>query len=123
MEVLAYLVGWTVEYDLASIRLHDPEISDEEQVEVEAQLTTIRDRIALFTSVGSHAASRLICDLFPDNPIYRQNFETERRYADRRVPPGPWHAWLRQMGFTRTAVDHILVLAAQSHLTKAEPSI
>jgi hypothetical protein len=59
----------------------------------------------------------MIGDLFPNNPIYQQNLSSEIRYSDRRIPPGSWHDWLRQLGFSRTAVDHIMVLAARGNPT------
>lgn len=113
MEVLAYLVGWTVEYDLTLAQQFDAKISQEQRARNESVLATIRARLASFTGAESRRTSRMICDLFPDNLIYKQNFKTELRYPDQRIPPGTWHSWLRQMGFSRSAVDHIMVLAEQ----------
>ena len=117
MEVLAYLVGWTVEYDFISARQLETIISGERRAEVETVLKAIRDRLASFTRTEPHTATRMISDLFPNNPIYQQNLSSEDRYPDRRIPPGSWHDWLRQLGFSRAAVDHIMVLAAQGNPT------
>jgi hypothetical protein len=108
MEMLAYLVGWTVEYDLLSSGL-----LAEKGPEAGSRLATIRRHLAVSTGVEAGKISRLISDQFPNNSIYRQNRRTENRYTDRRVPPGSWHYWLRQLGFSRQAVDHIMFLAAQ----------
>ena len=113
MEVIAYLVGWTVEYDFTLARRSYSLISPEQQASDDHVLTNIRDRLAKFTGPDVHNTSRKVVDLFPKNPIYRRNFQVESRYPDRRIPPGTWHSWLRQMGFSRSAVDHIMVLAAR----------
>ena len=117
MEVLAYLVGWTVEYDLISARLLETTISGERRAEGETVLKVIRDRLASFTRTEPRTATRMIGALFPNNPIYQQNLLSESRYPDRRIPPGSWHDWLRQLGFSRAAVDHIMVLAARGNPT------
>ena len=120
MEVLAYLIGWTIEYDLTMAQQLDAYISQEQRARNESVLATIRERLAGFTGTEARRTSRMICDLFPDNPIYKQNFKTELRYADQRIPPGTWHSWLRQMGFSRTAVDHIMVLAEQGKKSRSD---
>lgn len=113
MEMISYLVGWTVEYDftLAGMLHADPSL--EQDTEQERTLKTIRKRLAAFTDSDPRDASRKILELFPKNIIYQQNFRTESRYPDRRIPPGTWHSWLSQMGFSRLAIDHIMVLAAR----------
>jgi hypothetical protein len=108
MELLAYLVGWTVEYDLLSVGQFA-----EKGLESDPRQATIRRHLALFTIADAPKIGRLISDQFPNNSIYRQNRITESRYPDQRVPPGSWHSWLRQLGFSRSAVDHIMILAAQ----------
>ena len=117
MEVLAYLVGWTVEYDLISAKLLETTISGERRAEGEAVLKAIRDRLASFTWTEPRTATWMIGALFPNNPIYQQNLSSESRYPDRRIAPGSWHDWLRQLGFSRAAVDHIMVLAARGNPT------
>jgi len=116
MEVIAFLVGWTVEYDFTLARLHSsPNFTAGKTVDGN-KLASIRDRLALLSRSEAHKASRMITELFPENPIYRHNLKAEDRYPDRRIPPGTWHTWLRQMGFSRGAVDHIMVLAAQGKI-------
>ena len=122
MEVIAYLVGWTVEYDFTLAKRTQIHISPGQKARDDRVLATIRDRLALFTGSEERKASWLITDLFPDNPIYKQNYQVERRYPDRRIPPGAWPSWLRQMGFSRAAVDHIMVLAAQGQRSSSASS-
>jgi hypothetical protein len=115
MEVISYLVGWTVEYDLTAARIGSAGRSVGENARDERTLVTIRDRLATLTGPDPSNACRLVVKLFPNNAVYRQNFEVESRAHDRRIPPGSWHSWLRQMGFSRQAVDHIMILASQGH--------
>lgn len=113
MEVIAYLVGWTVQYDFTLARRSHPKISPERQASDDRLLTSIPDRLATLTGPDPRNACRLLLKLFPENSVYRQNFQVESRFPDGRIPPGPWHSWLRQMGFSRLAVDHIMILAAR----------
>lgn len=116
MELLAYLVSWTVEYDLLSSGLYA-----EKGPEVDSRLATIRRQLAVYTGVEASKIGRLISDQFPEDSIYRRNIKTESRYGDRRVPPGSWHYWLRQLGFSRQAVDHIMILAARGQFEVNTP--
>ena len=59
----------------------------------------------------------------PDEPVILNNrYRLEDRLADGRIPNGPWHTWLLEMGFTRQAVDHIMVVAAQGHAEHIDPA-
>lgn len=113
MELISYLVGWTVEYDFTLAGMLHADLSLKKDTEQERTLKTIRKRLAAFTDSDPQNTSRKILELFPENKIYQQNFQTESRYTDHRIPPGPWHSWLSQMGFSRLAIDHIMVLAAR----------
>ena len=115
MEVLSYLVGWTVEYDFILARSSAPERSSQQHARDERTLGTIRDRLATLTGPDPRNACRLMLKLFPNNAVYRQNFQVENRTPDGRIPPGSWHSWLRQMGFSSQAVDHIMILASRGH--------
>ena len=111
MEVIAYLVDFTVEYDFTAARSLSPDRSAEQHAEDENILASIRNNLATLTGPDPRNSCRLVLKLFPDNAIYHQNFEVEKRIPDGRIPPGSWHYWLRQMGFSRPAIDHIMVLA------------
>jgi hypothetical protein len=113
MEVLAYLVGWTVEHDLIASQGASPDISEARRVQAQGVVKNIRDRLATLSGPDARNASRLVLKTFPDNAIYRKNYARENRLPDGRIPPGPWHDWLRQLGFSRQSVDHIMILATQ----------
>lgn len=113
MEVISYLVGWTVEYDFTLARMSSPGRTPGQQPRDERTLATIRDRLATLTGPDPRNACRLLLKLFPKNAVYRQNYRVESRSPDGRIPPGSWHNWLRQMGFSRPAIDHIMALASR----------
>ncbi|MFN2263154.1 MAG: hypothetical protein ACK2UM_02740 [Anaerolineales bacterium] len=113
MEVIAYLVGWTVEYDFTLASKNSLQNLNVQKSIDNNALASIRNRLALLSKSEAHRTSKIITELFPENAIYRQNMKAENRYPDRRVPPGNWHIWLRQMGFSRGTIDHIMVLASQ----------
>jgi len=113
MEVIAYLVGFTVEHDFTAARSLSPDRTSDQLREDENSLATFRDHLATLTGPDPRNSCRLVLKLFPENAIYRQNFEVEKRTPDGRIPPGSWHYWLRQMGFSRSAVDHIMILASR----------
>ncbi len=111
MEVIAYIVGFTVEYDLIAAQRLSPQRSSEQLAEDKKTLKSIQNHLATFTSTNPRNACRLVLKLFPENQIYRQNYEVEERTPDGRIPPGSWHQWFRELGFTRQAVDHVMILA------------
>jgi hypothetical protein len=115
MEVIAYTVGFTVEHDLIAAQRFSSERSRDLLTEDENKLTRIRDHLATLTDPDPRNACRLVLKLFPENEIYRQNYELEERTPDGRIPPGSWHLWFRQLGFSRLAVDHVMILAARGH--------
>jgi hypothetical protein len=45
----------------------------------------------------------------------------ENRLSDGRIPSGSWHYWLRQLGFSLQAIDHIMVLASQGQEEWIDP--
>lgn len=116
MEVVAYLVGWSVEYDLLAASLDSPDLSAGQKEWTRQALRSIRDRLATLAGPDTRNATRLVLKSFPDNAVYRANYRLENSLPDGRIPPRPWHDWLLEMGFDRAAVDHILVLAAQGNV-------
>ncbi len=113
MEVLSYIVGWTVEYDFTSARMGTESRTSEQDARDERTLTTIRNRLATLTGDDPRNACRLVVKLFSSNSVYRQNLKIESRAPDGRIPPGSWHSWMRQMGYSRQSIDHILILASR----------
>lgn len=122
MEVIAYLVGWTVEYDLLAVWAANQGLSQETQENYRRKLAAIRQRLATLAAVDARNATRLVVKTFSDNTVYRKNYLLENRLPDGRIPPGGWPTWLRQMGFSRTTVDHIFMIAAQSKVVFIDPT-
>lgn len=116
MEVLAYLVGWTVEHDLRVGEMKQGHLSQTEGEHSLRIVKTLRDRIATLAGPDPRNACRLVLKTYPDNPIYRRNYLRESRLPDGRIPGGPWHTWLREIGFSRSAVDHMMIVAAQGRI-------
>jgi hypothetical protein len=124
MEVLAYLVGWTVEHDLiVSEAASSQELTEARRAQTQGVVRSLRDRLATLAGPDTRNACRLVLRTFPDNAIYRKNYTRESRLPDGRIPPGHWHEWLRQLGFSRQAVDHIMVLAAQGKVEIIDASL
>ena len=123
MEVLAYLVGWSVEHDLTAAQAASPGLSAAAQERYRRILKSIQDRLATLAGADVQNAARLVLKTYPDNAVYRKNYRLESRLRDGRVPPGSWHAWLRQLGFSSATVDHILLLAAQGQVELIDPAL
>jgi hypothetical protein len=122
MEVLAYLVGWSVEHDLNAARLADRDLSEKRREQARAVMKSLQDKLATLSGSDARNASRLVLKTYPDNAIYRKNYARENRLPDGRIPPGPWHEWLRQLGFSRRSVDHIMILATQGKGELIDPA-
>lgn len=122
MEVVAYLVGWTVEYDLTTARLASPDLSPEAQEQTRRTLRSIKNRLATLAGRDVRNATRLVLKTFPTNAVYRNNYRLENRLPDGRIPSGGWYDWLLEMGFSRRSVDHIMVIAAQGHAEQIDPA-
>jgi len=122
MEVIAYLVGWTVEHDLIAVRAANPGLSQDTQEDYQRNLAAIRQRLATLAAADAHNATRLVVKTYSDNAVYRKNYRLENRLPDGRIPSGGWTSWLRQMGFSRKCVDHIFNTAAQSKAVFIDPT-
>jgi hypothetical protein len=121
MEVVAYLIGWTIEYDLIAARLAAPDLTPEMQERTRSALQSLKNRLATLAGRDVRNATRLVIKTFPDNRVYRNNYRLENRLSDGRIPSGGWYDWLLEMGFSRRAVDHIMVIAAQGHAEHIDP--
>lgn len=94
MEVLAYIVGWTVQIDLRAAGSPQP-----------PPLGILADHLATLTHPDARNAGRYVLSLFPDNTVYRQNYRLESATDDGRVPAGGWRHWLGRCGFGVAALD------------------
>ena len=99
MEVAAYIVGASVEWDL----LHGLGRSTQRQ----------SDWLAALTRTTPRDAGRAVVDHFPKNRIYRWTYRTEAKRPDRRIPPGDWADWLGAVGIDAHTLEHIRNQAAQ----------
>lgn len=120
MEVLAYLVGWTVEHDLLLHQINQGHLSQSDRERTWQVVKTLRDRISTLAGPDVRNAIRLVLRTYPDNPIYHRNYSRESRLPDGRIPGGPWHTWLRQIGFSIKAADHIMIVAAQGKIERID---
>lgn len=108
MEVLAYIVGSSVELDLLrSSGASAPR--------------PLLDGLATLSGGDAGNAARYVVKSFSSNSIYRRNHRVEARSSQGRIPSGGWAYWLGQMGFGRTCLGHIRGQAALGSLQSVEP--
>ena len=94
MEVVAYIVGSSVELDLL------PESAT-------AKIRALSDWLATVAAEDAHNATRAVVKRYNSNPIYRQNYRVEAKTPGRRIPSKPWEHWLQSMGFEEHTINHI----------------
>ena len=109
MEVLAYTVGETVEYDLLKEKEATVGLLPFEQVRVHA----IEDNLATFTDPDAWNATRYVVSTHRGAVVYERNYVVELAVDDHRIPDGGWDLWLTKIGFSSDAVDHIRDIASQ----------
>jgi len=116
MEVVSNIVGLTVEYDVRFA--DDPK---------DPGLAGILDNLATYADADALNATRFLIRESWDvnnaeaNAIYRANYAHEFTVADHRIPAGGWDSWLKQMGFSDAAVQHIQALASQGTAEYVDP--
>jgi len=108
MEVLAYLIGASVELDL-----------------LEAKGTSagqrLLDDLATFAGEDAPNAARYVAKRFPSNPTYSKNDRVEATVPDRRIPAGGWPHWLGRLGWSAAVVERIRAQATRGHPQRAGP--
>ena len=107
MEVLSYIAGEAVEYDLLMEKDATGSLSLAEEVRVQ----TIENDLATFTGPDAPNATRYVVFTYNQNPIYRGSYVLELGLSDHRIPDGDWDHWFMQMGFSAEAVEHIRKIA------------
>ena len=118
MEVLAYIVGETVEYDLLS------QIPEASRTAIEAnRITQIQNHLATLTDSDALNATRYIVKEYNYVNVYKQNYVTEVSLSDHRIPPGCWDYWLKEVGFSDNAINHIQSIAALGTSEHIDPNL
>jgi hypothetical protein len=108
MEVLAYLIGASVELDLLKAK----------GMQIGQRLL---DDLATFAADDAANAARYVAKRFPTNSTYRKNVREEARSSDRRIPAGGWPHWLQRLGYSAAVVQRVREQAARGNPQRAEP--
>ena len=103
MEVLAYIVGDTIEYDLLLQKSSVVALSAVEN----QRLINIQNDLATLTDPDAWSAAQSIAVKFQNCDVYLDNYVIEYALPDHRIPPGGWEHWLRELGFSDASIDHI----------------
>ena len=98
MEVLAYIVGTSIEIDLL------PEQEGGKARQLSDWLATMAGEDAL-------NATRAVVKRYKNNSIYRQNYRVEARTPGHRMPSQQWTHWLGVIGLEDQTIEHIRNLA------------
>ena len=112
MEVLAYIVGWTIEHDLESNRLNSPRISTSTKNRIKKKLEDLENKLATLTGPDVHNAKRFIVWKYKDNFFYKQNYRKEALTPGGRIPAGGWRKSLKEIDFKEPALRHIKDIAS-----------
>ncbi len=112
MEVVAYIVGETVEYDMLQAKLSAGGLLGPDLSEIEAQLLRIEKDLATYTSADGLNANRYMLVSHPDTPIYQLNHVMESLIPGNRIPPGGWEQFMRDIDFTDVEIDHVEAIAS-----------
>ncbi len=99
MEVVAYIVGATVEIDLLP----------ENQA---ARIQRLSDWLATVAGEDAPNATRAVVKRYQNNSIYRQNYRVESRVPGLRIPTEHWAHWLGVLGFEANTIENIRQLSA-----------
>lgn len=121
MEVLAYIVGWTIEYDLIEYNLKTSDLSEGERAKYQSRKGKIENDLATLTRTDEHNANRRILEKFHKNWFYRQNYRKEYTTDDGRIPYGGWDTWLINLDISREAVDHIKQITSRGNPNDIDP--
>jgi len=98
MEVVAYIVGASVEIDLL------PENQG-------AWIRRLSDWLATVAGEDASNATRAVVKRYRNNSIYRQNYRVESRVPGLRIPTEHWGHWLGVLGFEANTIEHIRQLS------------
>jgi hypothetical protein len=111
MEVLAYIVGDTIEYDLLLQKSTVVVLTVDEL----DRLREIEDTLATLTDPDAWSAAQSIAADHQNCEVYLNNFVLENSLPDHRIPPGGWQHWLRETGFSDASIDYIETISARGN--------
>ena len=111
MEVISNIVGLSVEYDILS-----------QTNPTAARLDVIEGSLATYTDADALNATRYLVKSENNVEVYRDNYVLEFGISDHRIPAGGWDHWLKKMGFTETAIQHIRDIASQGAAVYVDPA-
>ena len=117
MEVMSYIVGEAVEYDLLS--QIPPAALTLREVD---RLAAIEDNLATYTDPDSANAARYMLTTHPGAEVYRANYVHELGVSDGRIPAGGWDHWLKEMGFSEAATQRIQDIASRGTVQQIDPA-
>jgi hypothetical protein len=55
--------------------------------------------------------------------VYKTNYTVEMGVSDHRIPDGGWDHWLREMGFSDEAINHIADIASTGTVEHVDPNL
>ena len=116
MEVLAYIVGDTVEYDMLA-QIPSPSRSDI------MRMDKLANDIATLTNDDVLNATRYIVRKYNYVDVYKKNFIVEMSVSDHRIPDGGWEHWLREMDFSDERINHINDIASTGTVEPVDPNL
>ena len=116
MEVLAYIVGDTVEYDMLA-QIPSPSRSDI------MRMDRLANDIATLTNDDALNATRYVVRRYNYVDVYKTNYTVEMGVPDHRIPDGGWDHWLREMGFSDEAINHIIDIASTGTVEHVDPDL
>jgi len=112
MEVVAYIVGETVQYDLLQAELANPAMDQLDRARINTMMRQIEEDLATYTAPDSLNANRWMMRRHPGSFFYQWNHFTESLLPGNRVPSGGWEESMRDVGFSDAAVSHIQGIAS-----------
>jgi hypothetical protein len=118
MEVLSYIVGETVEYDLLVEKSSTALLSAVET----RRLQDIENNLATYTQPDEYSGTVYVVQQYNKVDVYKDNFVLEASLSDHRIPDGGWDHWLLEMGFSDEGVAHIRAIAGRGTPVAVDPS-
>jgi hypothetical protein len=112
LEVVAYIVGETVQYGMLQAELMIPQLPQQDLAAIRRAMETIQDDLATFTGPDAMNANRYLLKSH-GGLCYRWNHLTESLIPGNRIPPAGWEQSMRDVGFGDAAIVHIRGIAAQ----------